>query len=130
MRVTVFVCQQLRDLRHHRHHRHHRRSAPQALRLVSFSPPINLIKNLIKLGKCYTWTFPNGEKFGYNAHGWYTASKESRHQQFGKFKLCKDEKCSPGPINPGEGFSAKDLHGNANGQSMNPHFSVLALTVV
>jgi hypothetical protein len=70
-----------------------------------------------RTGKCYTWTFPNGERFGYNANGWYTASKESRHQQFGKFKLCKDERCLPGAINPGDGFSAQDLHGQANGKN-------------
>ncbi|QDS76104.1 hypothetical protein FKW77_006409 [Venturia effusa] len=78
-------------------------------------PPSKECSSGIEAGKCYTWTFPNGERFGYNAHGWYTASKESRHQQFGKFKLCKDKECRPGPINPGEGFSAQDLHGNANG---------------
>ncbi|KAE9964433.1 hypothetical protein BLS_008373 [Venturia inaequalis] len=78
-------------------------------------PPPKQCTSGIEAGKCYTWTFPNGERFGYNAHGWYTASKESRHQQFGKFKLCKDQACTPGPINPGEGFSAQDLHGNANG---------------
>ncbi|TLD27965.1 hypothetical protein E2P81_ATG06311 [Venturia nashicola] len=90
-------------------------------------PPTQECTSGIEAGKCYTWTFPNGERFGYNAHGWYTASKESRHQQFGKFKLCKDEKCSPGPINPGEGFSAKDLHGNANG-GQNPGWYIDAKT--
>jgi len=68
-------------------------------------------------GKCYTFTFPNGHRFGHNRRvDCYTASGESRDQQFGKFKLCKDEACTPGfPVNPGEGIKLKDLHGDANG---------------
>lgn len=67
-------------------------------------------------GRCYTFTFENGFRFGYNSAGFYTASDESRAQQFGKFMLCADEKCtSRVDINPGEGFRIKDIHGTANG---------------
>jgi hypothetical protein len=115
MKGTMYAFQARRH--RHRHHHHHQRAiAPLALRLVS-DPYLECRRKLLtRVGKCYTWTFPNGERFGYNAHGWYTASKESRHQQFGKFRLCKDKNCLPGAINPGEGFSAQDVHGQANGK--------------
>jgi hypothetical protein len=69
-----------------------------------------------QLGKCYTFTFENGYRFGYNSAGFYTASDENRTQQFGKFQLCLDESCTAiADINPGVGFSIKDIHGQANG---------------
>jgi hypothetical protein len=67
-------------------------------------------------GKCYTFTFENGFRFGYNSAGFYTASEESRAQQFGKFQVCSSECCSfDTEINPGQPFYIKDLHGSANG---------------
>lgn len=68
------------------------------------------------IGKCYTFTFENGFRFGYNSAGFYTASEESRVQQFGKFQLCADGDCEIiTDINPGEPFYIKDIHGSANG---------------
>jgi hypothetical protein len=67
-------------------------------------------------GKCYTFTFDNGFRYGYNSAGFYTASEESRVQQFGKFQLCADEGCSIiTDLNPGDPFYIKDIHGSANG---------------
>lgn len=75
----------------------------------------------IETGKCYTFTFENGLRFGYYSNGWYTASKEDKTHQFGKFKLCKTEDCPKGsPVNPGEGIRIKDIHGTANG-GQNPN---------
>lgn len=72
-------------------------------------------------GKCYTFTFDNGFRFGYNVAGWYTASRENLAQQFGKFKLCKDEKCTPGAdFNPADPIRIMDIHGQANG-GQNPN---------
>ncbi|KAH8587869.1 hypothetical protein B0O99DRAFT_525998 [Bisporella sp. PMI_857] len=70
----------------------------------------------IQTGKCYTFTLENGLRFGYNSAGFYTASEESRAQQFGKFQLCSNEHCSARhDINPGQPFYIKDIHGSANG---------------
>ncbi|TAQ86874.1 hypothetical protein B7494_g4793 [Chlorociboria aeruginascens] len=70
----------------------------------------------VQSGKCYTFTFENGYRFGYNTAGFYVASEENRAQQFGKFQLCLDENCTAiTDINPGDGFSIKDIHGQANG---------------
>ncbi|KAK0106846.1 hypothetical protein ONS95_003568 [Cadophora gregata] len=70
----------------------------------------------VQSGKCYTFTLENGHRFGYNSAGFYTASEESRAQQFGKFKLCTNEYCSASTdINPGQPFYIKDIHGTANG---------------
>lgn len=70
----------------------------------------------IQSGKCYTFTLENGFRFGYNSAGFYTASEESRAQQFGKFQFCSSECCSfDNEINPGQPFYIKDLHGSANG---------------
>ena len=70
----------------------------------------------ISVGKCYTFTFENELRFGYNSAGFYAADEESRAQQFGKFQLCNEECCETvTDINPGQGFYIKDLHGEANG---------------
>jgi hypothetical protein len=67
-------------------------------------------------GKCYTFTFENGFRYGYNSAGFYTASEESRVQQFGKFQLCANNDCNIiTDLNPGDPFYIKDIHGSANG---------------
>ncbi|KAG4442112.1 hypothetical protein IFR05_002398 [Cadophora sp. M221] len=69
----------------------------------------------VQSGKCYIFTLENGLRLGYNSAGFYTASAESRAQQFGKFKLCSNEYCSANTdINPGQPFYIKDIHGTAN----------------
>lgn len=57
----------------------------------------------------------NGEFLGFHNAGWYTASRDSRDHNTGKFKFCKDEECTAGlPVNPGDKVHLKDLHGRAN----------------
>ncbi|PVI00594.1 hypothetical protein DM02DRAFT_526758 [Periconia macrospinosa] len=66
----------------------------------------------IEAGKCYTFTFPNGHRWGFRGD-YYAARAEHMDQQWGKFKLCKNEDCTAGgSINPGEGIRIKDVHGN------------------
>ncbi|PYI36782.1 hypothetical protein BP00DRAFT_3476 [Aspergillus indologenus CBS 114.80] len=67
----------------------------------------------ISTGKCYTFTWENAERLGFNAEGYYLAAQDDLQQKFGKFQLCKDEVCTPNlPVNPEDGFRIKDLHGN------------------
>ena len=64
-------------------------------------------------GNCYTFTFPNGRRWGFTGTHYAAAPEDSGHQ-YGKFKLCRDMDCSAsGPINPGNGFFLRDVHGKA-----------------
>ena len=69
-------------------------------------------------GKCYSFTFENGLRFGYNSAGFYRAAAESRDQQFGKFQFCPDANCTTlaePEIRPGDLFYIKDIHGSGKG---------------
>jgi hypothetical protein len=65
------------------------------------------------LGKCYTFTFENGQRFGYNSNsGFYAASEEDDAHQFGKFKVCRNQDCTPGvDIEPGMSFNIQEIQG-------------------
>jgi hypothetical protein len=59
-------------------------------------------------GKCYTFTFPNGQLLGFNRNSdSYIASNS---QTFGKFSLCTDIQCAPNlHIEAGTSFNIHDL---------------------
>lgn len=47
------------------------------------------------------------------SNGEYHAGPDSMNQRWGKFKLCKDEKCKSGqPVNPSGAVYLKDIHGD------------------
>lgn len=77
----------------------------------------------LREGKCYTFRMENGELLGYDNNGYYTAAADSSSHVFGKFKLCKTERCdgasaaddgTTAAINPGDAFRILDVHGQAN----------------
>jgi hypothetical protein len=63
-----------------------------------------------ELGKCYIFTFENGQQFGYDPTSkFYTASTS---HQFGKFRICTNEICSPGvDIEAGTYFNIQEVYG-------------------
>lgn len=65
------------------------------------------------LGKCYTFTAPNGNTLGSGADGIYYAKPDDMNFHYGKFQLCLDEKCEGNlPINPQDGVYIRDLYGD------------------
>ncbi|KAK4240377.1 hypothetical protein C8A03DRAFT_13276 [Achaetomium macrosporum] len=67
----------------------------------------------LETGKCYTFTAENGNRLGLRNDGVYYAAPDSMVQRYGKFQLCRDEKCTPGqPINPSDKTYIKDLYGD------------------
>ena len=76
-------------------------------------------------GKCYTFTGETGNRLGLRNDGVYYAAPDSMVQRYGKFKLCLDEKCTPGQaVNPSDKVYIKDVYGDVatganNGQWLN-----------
>ncbi|KAK4167769.1 hypothetical protein QBC43DRAFT_362598 [Cladorrhinum sp. PSN259] len=80
----------------------------------------------VTAGKCFLFNMNFGGYLGFDAlagRKYYSAStKISRNHNVGKFRLCRDEKCTDTTteINPGEPFHIMDLHGEAN-SGLNPN---------
>jgi len=65
----------------------------------------------VNFGKCYQIII-NGNLFGSLGDTSYGAFPPDADFLPGRFQFCKDADCkSEGPINPGEGFYIKDIHG-------------------
>ena len=60
-------------------------------------------------GKCYTFTFPNGQLLGFN-HKSDSYIASNTQTLFGKFSLCTTIECAPNlPIEAGTSFNIHDL---------------------
>ena len=57
----------------------------------------------------------DGKLLGFDSAGWYNTALDSVSHQMGKFRLCKDEKCTTGGnVNPGDAVRILDAYGVAN----------------
>ncbi|KAI1090030.1 hypothetical protein F5B19DRAFT_494857 [Rostrohypoxylon terebratum] len=67
----------------------------------------------ITTGACYLFRMENGHTFGYDSgqlH--YSAADHSNQHRLGKFKLCKNERCTPGSsVDPHDAIRIKDVQG-------------------
>ncbi|RJE26902.1 Cysteine-rich secreted protein [Aspergillus sclerotialis] len=67
----------------------------------------------LETGKCYTFLASNGHYLGMYKDKWYQAAGDDVDQRYGKFQLCKDEKCKPGqPVNPSDAVYIRDIYGH------------------
>lgn len=70
----------------------------------------------VLIGKCYLFKMADGKLLGYDSAGWYNTAQDSYLHHMGKFKFCKDEKCTAGEsVNPGDALRILDTYGIANG---------------
>ncbi|KAL2172343.1 hypothetical protein VTG60DRAFT_6182 [Thermothelomyces hinnuleus] len=76
-------------------------------------PPKPDCSSGLETGKCYTFTSEIGYRLGLHNDGVYYATKDSIVHRYGKFQLCKDEKCTPGlAINPSDKTYIRDIYGD------------------
>ncbi|OTB09181.1 hypothetical protein M426DRAFT_34099, partial [Hypoxylon sp. CI-4A] len=75
--------------------------------------PVGCDSGLTTAGTCYAFKTENGHTFGYDSRQlYYSAADHSNQHRLGKFKFCKNERCTAdNSVNPNDAVHIQDIQG-------------------